>query len=187
MAGTAGDSRRTDGEGGSFPQGLETDLAELLAVMPRVFRGMRRGGNPGAKGAGPPPGIRELFKSGALGPRHVPVLIVLVLDGPQAVGDLAHRLGLSLATVSLMTGELARAGLVERHEDDRDRRRTLVSIAERHRRRLAPFVEQRVAPLRHALERMSPDIRQAFLAGWRVLAEEIERSASADAERPTAV
>ena len=62
----------------------------------------------------------------------------------------------------------------ERHEDERDRRRTVVSIAERYRRRLAPFVDQRLAPLRRALERMSPEIRQAFLAGWRVLAEEID-------------
>jgi DNA-binding MarR family transcriptional regulator len=144
--------------------------------MPRVFRVMRRAAD--AESSSPPPALKELFKSGALGPRHIPVLVVLMLDGPQTVGELARRLGLSLATLSLMSSELARAGLVERHEDEQDRRCTRVSIAERYRRRLTPFVEQRLAPLRRALERMPPELREAFLAGWHVLAEEVERSQS---------
>jgi DNA-binding MarR family transcriptional regulator len=156
--------------------GIEQDLSELLRVMPRVFRGLRRGAAPEGEAAMPGAAFKELFKQGALGPRHIPVLVVLVLDGPQTVGDLATRLGLNLATVSLMVGELDRAGLVERREDEQDRRRTLVSIAERHRRRLAPIVDQRIAPLRRALERMPVEVRGGFLAGWRLLADEIERS-----------
>jgi DNA-binding MarR family transcriptional regulator len=109
------------------------------------------------------------------------VLVVLVLEGPQTVGALAQRLGLNLATVSLMVGELSKAGLVERHEDERDRRRTLVSIPDEHCWKLAPFVSQRIAPVRRALERMSPEVREAFLAGWRVLADEIERTSGAAA------
>jgi DNA-binding MarR family transcriptional regulator len=150
------------------------ELLELLSVMPRVFRGLKRGSE--SSGHDTVAGFAALFKGGELGPRHVPVLVVLALEGPLSVGDLARRLGLSVATVSLMAGELARAGLVERAEDDHDRRRTLLSISERHRRRLGPLVDNRIAPVRRALERMSPEIRQAFLAGWRVLAEEIDRS-----------
>jgi DNA-binding MarR family transcriptional regulator len=150
------------------------ELIELLRVMPRVLQALRRG----AEDAPPRSAqVKQLFKDGALGPRHIPVLVVLVLDGPMTVGDLAHRLGLNLATVSLMAGELARVGLVDRREDERDRRRTLVSIPQRHGRRLAPVVNQRIEPLRRALERMSPEVREAFLAGWRVLAEETERAA----------
>ncbi len=150
------------------------DLIELVGIMPRVFRGLKRGadGDSGKKSA-----LAAMFKGGELGPRHIPVLVVLVLEGPLAVGDLARRLGLNVATVSLMAGELARAGLVERAEDEHDRRRTLLSIPERHRRRLGPFVDQRIAPVRRALERMSPELRRAFLAGWQILAEEIDRSA----------
>lgn len=152
---------------------VNSDLIELLRVMPRVFRGLRRPGEEGSARGSP---IKQLFKGGALGPRHIPVLVVLVLEGPHTVGDLAHRLGLNLATVSLMVGELAKTGLVERREDERDRRRTLVSIPDAHCWRLAPFVNQRIAPVRRALERMSPEAREAFLAGWRVLADEIERA-----------
>jgi DNA-binding MarR family transcriptional regulator len=158
------------GERADDPPGLSvnSDLIELLRVMPRVFRGLRRTSDDGG-------GIKAMFKGGALGPRHIPVLVVLVLEGPQTVGALAQRIGLNLATVSLMVGELSKAGLVERHEDERDRRRTLVSIPDEHCWKLAPFVSQRIAPVRRALERMSPEVRTAFLAGWRVLADEIER------------
>lgn len=155
---------------------VDSDLIELMRVMPRVFRGLRRGGHQESGGplrGGP---ILALFKGGGLGPRHIPVLVVLVLEGPLTVGDLAQRLSLNLATVSLMAGELAKAGLVERREDERDRRRTLVSIPDEYCWRLAPFVNERIAPVRRALDRMSPEVRQAFLAGWRVLAEEIERT-----------
>jgi DNA-binding MarR family transcriptional regulator len=172
-------------EGQDSPQGLSvnSDLIELLRVMPRVFRGLRRSGEQFSDASPPSEGFRALFKDGTLGPRHIPVLVVLVLEGPQTVGDLARRVGLNLATVSLMAGELAKAGLVERHEDERDRRRTLVSIPQEHCWRLAPFVGQRIAPVRRALERMSPEVREAFLAGWRVLADEIERGTPGVSER----
>jgi DNA-binding MarR family transcriptional regulator len=141
--------------------------------MPRVFRGLRHGSaERSAPDATRGPSPAELFKGGGLGPRHIPVVVVLMLDGPMSVSDLAHRLGLSLATVSLMASELARAGLVERHEDERDRRRTMVSMSERHRVRFEPFVRDRIAPLRRALERMPAEIRAAFIQGWRLLAEE---------------
>ncbi len=157
---------------------MNSELIELMRVMPRVFRGLRRGGESPSGGPAKASWFKSLFEAGRLGRRHIPVLVVLVLEGPLTVGDLAERLSLNLATVSLMVGELAKTGLVERHEDERDRRRTLVSIPEEHCWRLAPFVNQRISPVRRALERMSPEVRQAFLAGWRVLADEIERAAA---------
>lgn len=163
---------------------VDSELIELMRVMPRVFRGMRRGND---DGPGTPPKsawIKSLFAGGGLGPRHIPVLVVLVLEGPHTVGDLAQRLSLNLATVSLMVGELSKAGLVERHEDERDRRRTLVSIPDEYCWRLAPFVNQRIAPVRRALERMSPEVRSAFLAGWRLLADEIDRAAEGARDHP---
>ena len=154
---------------------VNSDLMELMRVMPRVFRGLRRGGDGAPGEPSKSAWIKTLFQDRGLGPRHIPVLVVLVLEGPLTVGDLAQRLSLNLATVSLMVGELSKVGLVDRHEDERDRRRTLVSIPDEQCWRLAPFVNQRIAPVRRALERMSPEVRQAFLAGWRVLADEIDR------------
>jgi len=163
-----------------IPSNVSADLIELLRVMPRVFRGLRRRGTESDESTWSKSALSALFKRGGLGPRHIPVVIVLVLEGPFTVGELADRLRLNLATVSLMVGELARAGLVERREDEQDRRRVLVSIPEQHCQRLAPFVNERIAPLRRALDRMSPELRQAFLTGWQLLAEEIERSSRPD-------
>jgi DNA-binding MarR family transcriptional regulator len=176
----AGEPERPDDSAAGLT--VDSDLIELMRVMPRVFRGLRRGGEGPAGADSGSAWLKSLFNGEGLGPRHIPVLVVLVLEGPHTVGNLAQRLSLNLATVSLMVGELSKAGLVDRHEDERDRRRTLVSVPDEHCWRLAPFVNQRVAPVRRALERMSPDVRAAFLAGWRVLADEIERG-SGDASR----
>jgi DNA-binding MarR family transcriptional regulator len=152
---------------------LDADLAELLRLMPRVFRGLRAGRDTDSIDEHAAE-MKALFKAGPLGPRHVPVMVVLMLEDQMAVSDLAERLGLSVATVSLMTGELARAGLVERREDERDRRRTLVSVSEQYRDRLVPLVRERIGPLRRGLEQMDPKVRAGFIAGWRVLAAELE-------------
>jgi DNA-binding MarR family transcriptional regulator len=169
------ESERTDDTGPGLT--VNSELMELMRVMPRVFRGLRRGGDGAPGEPSKSAWIKTLFQERGLGPRHIPVLVVLVLEGPLTVGDLAQRLSLNLATVSLMVGELSKAGLVDRQEDERDRRRTLVSVPDEHCWRLAPFVNQRIAPVRRALERMTPEVRQAFLAGWRVLADEIDRGA----------
>jgi DNA-binding MarR family transcriptional regulator len=164
-------------EGEATVADVDCALGELMRIMPRVLRGLRRGSacrQDGGGANGTTAGLRELLASGGLGPRHIPVLVALAADGQMSVGDLAHRVGLTLATVSLMVGELARVGLVDRREDERDRRRTLVSVAEQHRVPLAWLVSERTEPLRRALSRMSPEIRHAFVTGWRLLADEIE-------------
>ncbi len=164
---------------------LDADLSELLRLMPRVFRGLRAWG--GAEPADEQAArLKELFHAGPLGPRHMPVMVVLMLEDQMAVSDLAQRLGLSVATTSLMTGELARAGLVERREDERDRRRTLVSVTEEYRAQLVPLVRERIGPVRRGLERMDPEVRAGFLAGWRLLAAELDSIAGDAAADPDA-
>jgi DNA-binding MarR family transcriptional regulator len=88
------------------------------------------------------------------------------------VGELAERLGLAPATVSLLVNELNRAGLVERREDEADRRRTLVSVPEEHRRLLSDLAEERLGVVRRTLARLAPEERDHFAAGLRILAEE---------------
>ncbi len=169
---SAGPPEGEDGALSAPGLGVDADLAELLRVMPRVFRGLRAGG--GEAVGEHAVELKELFKGGGLGPRHIPVMVVLMLEDEMAVSELAQRLGLSVATISLMTGELARAGLVERREDESDRRRTLVSVSEQYRERLVPLVRERIGPLRRGLERMDPDVRAGFVAGWRILAAVVE-------------
>lgn len=150
--------------------GVEVDAAllELLTIMPPVIRALKR--QRGTHEPGPPAAVKALLSGGALGPRHLPVIVVLALQGTMTVSELARRIGLGVAATSLMVGELHRAGIVERHADESDRRRTIVSISEDLREECETMARERLAPLRKALETMGPEVRAHFLEGWRVLA-----------------
>jgi DNA-binding MarR family transcriptional regulator len=137
------------------------------------------------KHRGPPPGMfEEAFCEGELGPRHGPVLMAIAFEGQLSVSELAERLDLSLSTTSLLVGELSRAGLVSRTEDDRDRRRTLVALADGYREAAEEWLQARLTPLRRTLERLSPEARAGFLKGWRILRDETRAAEEAELRAP---
>lgn len=110
---------------------------------------------------------------GSLGPRHVNVLMWLSITGSISVTELSSRLGVTLGTASLMVGELSRAGLVQRTEDDRDRRRTIIRISHAQRDEVENFLRARRAPLRRVLEQLSPAERAGFTRALRLLVDEL--------------
>ena len=122
----------------------------------------------------PPAAMEALIASKALGPRHVPAVVRLASEGPMSVGELAERLGVSLPTASLLVGDLSRHGLVDRREDERDRRRTIVTVADRYRADMVAAYTARSAPVRRALARLSLTERATFLKGIRALGDEHE-------------
>jgi DNA-binding MarR family transcriptional regulator len=93
--------------------------------------------------------------------------------GELSVSQIAERIGLSLATTSLMVGELAREGLVERTEDDRDRRRTIVRLHADYRAVMDAWAQSRFAPVGRALGGLSPAAHAHFLDGLRSIADEL--------------
>jgi DNA-binding MarR family transcriptional regulator len=129
----------------------------------------------------PPAAMVALISSKALGPRHVPVMVRLATEGPMSVGELAERLGVSLPTASLLVGELSRQGLVERREDERDRRRTIVTVAERYREDMVSAYATRSEPVRRAFAALAPDERKTLIKAFRLIGEEYEQ-AVAEAE-----
>jgi DNA-binding MarR family transcriptional regulator len=130
-----------------------------------------------------PVSLRAAFEAGGLGRRHIPVLMAVGADGPLSVSQIAERIGLSLATTSMMVGELDRRGLVERTEDERDRRRTLVRLPDCHRAIMESWWRDRVAPIARALARLSPRARMQFMDSLRVVAAEATRGALAGDDR----
>lgn len=146
---------------------METDeaLRLLLRALPQVAAGLKRPGVPAP--------LQVLFA--ALGPRHIPVLSYVLLDGPMSVGELAERLGLALPTTSLMIRDLESAGLVDRVEDPADRRRRQIGIRDEHREAVEGWLAHRAEPIRAALDRLSPAQRGALSHGMQVLAEEFGR------------
>jgi len=110
-------------------------LAPLLARLALVWR--RRSGE-----------IPDALKdAGRQGPRHIGLLMSLAIEGPATVSELAYRMDMTAAHASLVVGELARAGLVEREHDERDRRLIVVSLSESTKPAVAEMRRRSAAPL----------------------------------------
>ena len=143
-------------------------LTELLRYFGRTMAAIKRGGRP------VPSVIEQAAEQNCLGPRHGRVLAAVAIERDLSVSELAERLGLGVPTTSLMVGELSRVGLLERSEDARDRRRTLVRLHPDHAQDVERWMLERITPLRRTLERLAPDARVHFLEGWRILADEVQ-------------
>ena len=146
---------------------IDVQVRELIALFAGIFKGLKQD-----REEEKPEELQRAFDQGALGERHFPPLIVLSLEGPMSVSELADRVGLTVATTSLLVGELSRAGLVERSEDEQDRRRTIVTLSEEIRKIAEPRIKEHLQPFRRTLERLSPAARAHFMEGMRVLNEE---------------
>jgi DNA-binding MarR family transcriptional regulator len=96
-------------------------------------------------------------------------LITLHRLGPQAVGELGRRLGLSEPAASLLVDRLEERGHVRRERDGGDRRRCLISLSDAGKdltSRLSESREEQVARWLTALER---DELEGLLHGFRGL------------------
>jgi DNA-binding MarR family transcriptional regulator len=150
---------------------LEEDLGELSSLIWETLRGLKNA-------SPPPPELHDAGVRGSLGPRHMPALLAVAAAGPLSVSELARRLGLGLSTTSAIVGQLSRAGLLERAEDESDRRRTIVRLHDDYSEVISEWVGRARAPLRGTLERLAPDAREHFMEGWRILHEEATRTSS---------
>jgi DNA-binding MarR family transcriptional regulator len=147
-----------DGTGGSQESVL---CLRLMQSFRRVTRGMRRWQD-GAAPPGPAP----------LSPRHVAAL-EQIRGGQLTVGELASRLGLTLPTVSGVLADLDRAGLVERHPDPADRRRTIVGIVPGQATLIGEWLDGAARPLARVLGKLTPGEQEAFLKAMDLLETEL--------------
>jgi DNA-binding MarR family transcriptional regulator len=127
---------------------VESGVRTMLLLMPRMVGRAKRIPVP------------EALRSLDLAPRHLSLLALLLFDGPQSVNELAGRLELAPTTVSLMVGELSTKGVLERREDEADRRRTIVAIAESGRKPVEDWLSAGARAWRKALEPLTPEQRE---------------------------
>ncbi|MEV0399944.1 MarR family transcriptional regulator [Actinoallomurus sp. NPDC050550] len=146
---------------------IPAEYREVLALIPLVAAYFQR-----ARGdmSGE---ILEAFRTHGLTARHGAALPHLLGTHAMTVTELSRRLGISLSTASELVGDLSRAGWVERREDPDNRRRTLVSIADRHRPMIEAFIARRSAPLVRVLRDLSPQDREGFVTGLTAWAHEV--------------
>ena len=141
------------------------DLAELTSLVPVTLHDL--------KSAVPAPmPMRDAMERSSLGKRHASALLSVAAAEPIGVSELAKRLGLLLSSTSTLVGDLSRAGMLVRAEDDHDRRRTIVRVHEDYRDAMELWLEVALGPFRTTLERLSPPARAHFMQGWRILGEE---------------
>lgn len=137
----------------STPDGPDVDdaIRTLLLFMPRLVGRVKRHRVP------------PELASFSLAPRHLSLLAYLLFEGPLGVNELAARLEVAPATVSLMVGDLSRQGILRRREDDADRRRTIVSIADEHHAAINDWLGQGTVAWRVALAPLTPAQRKTFI------------------------
>jgi DNA-binding MarR family transcriptional regulator len=150
---------------------VEDDLVELASMVPLTLHDLKNS-------VPAPMPMRDAMERTTLGKRHASALLAIAATEPVSVSELARRLGLLLSSTSTIVGELSRAGLIQRAEDDQDRRRTIVRVHEDYRDAMEVWLELALAPMRNTLERLTPQARRHFLEGWRVLGEEAAAHAS---------
>jgi DNA-binding MarR family transcriptional regulator len=129
----------------------DAEVRELLLLMPRIVGRIKRITVPDA--------LRELD----LAPRHLSLLSMLLLDGPQTVSELAASLGVAPTTVSLIVGDLSRKGVLARREDEADRRRRIVDISDAHRAAITAWLARGGQAWRAALAPLTPQERRTVV------------------------
>jgi DNA-binding MarR family transcriptional regulator len=137
------------GAGGA--DGLDDAVRSLLLLMPRMVSRVRKIPVP------------EPLRSFPLAPRHLSLLSYLLFDGPMTVNELAARLQVAPTTVSLLVSELNRMGILERREDETDRRRRIVAIAPDQQPAITAWLAPGAAAWRRALAPLTPDQRRLFV------------------------
>jgi len=133
---------------------IRPHIAQLAPLMPQLgFALRRRAGD-----------VPELLTTvGGHRERHIAMLISLGIAGPAPVSDLAARLRMTTAHASLVAGDLAKAGLVEREHDSSDRRRVIVSLSEAAKGAVAQMRERNAAPLVKFLAGLNDDEAREFI------------------------
>lgn len=123
----------------------------LLLLLPRVIGRAKRARIPAE------------LSSFSLAPRHLSLFSYLQFDGPMPVNELASRLQVAPATVSLMVSELSKKGLLDRREDENDRRRTIVSIAPARKDAVEQWIASTANAWQAAMEPLTDEQRQFFV------------------------
>jgi DNA-binding MarR family transcriptional regulator len=141
----------------SVDEGIRT----MLLLMPRLVGRAKRIPVP------------EQLRGLELAPRHLSLLAYLLFDGPLGVGELASRLEVAPTTASLLVGELSRKGVLERREDDHDRRRTIVTIADASRAAVQAWLASSATAWRTALEPLTAEQRGIVIRTLRVYEEAV--------------
>ncbi|MBM9509701.1 MarR family winged helix-turn-helix transcriptional regulator [Actinacidiphila acididurans] len=121
-------------------------------------------------------GVPAELRDFSLAPRHLSLFSYLLFDGPLSVNELAARLEIAPATVSLMIGDLSRQGILRRDPDPTDRRRTIVSIDPAHRPAIDSWLARGARAWRRALSPLTPAERALVIRTFQAYEDGLDAS-----------
>lgn len=121
-------------------------LAELLGRLNAELTGQSMGA------------VLQILQGANLSMPRLVALLYLQRRGSTSISGLSEHLNLALATTSQAIDLLVQAGLVERHEDARDRRHKLVTITSAGAAVAARVREARLAETARRLADLPPDL-----------------------------
>ena len=126
---------------------------EILQLIPQIMRTL----------------AAEFRRSGQLmTPGNLQLMLILV-EGPSNLSELAELHNVSLPTMSRTVSRLEKIGWVERRSDPTDRRVTLIVLTDNGQQRLLEMSELAQETLTRALESTSSADREHLSAGLDVM------------------
>jgi len=115
-------------------------------------------------------------------------MATITMHGPQPVGELGRRLGISEPAASLLVDKLEERGLAARTRDERDRRRTLVTATQAGDELATRLRQGREEQTGRWLDALSDDELAGLLLGFQGLLRIVElEGAGAPAPQAEAV
>ena len=108
-------------------------------------------------------------------------MAMITMFGPQRVGEIGRRLGISESAASLLVDKLEERGLAGRTRDEQDRRRTLVTATPAGDELGGRLRQGREEQAQRWLDALTDDELEGLLIGFRGL-RRIVREEAAEAE-----
>ncbi len=106
-------------------------------------------------------------------------LLVLAEEGPLVIGRIAQRLGIGLSTGGHLVDRLVQAGLAERTEDVKDRRRTLARLTPKGEDLYARLLNHPLQ-MQSLIQKLEDADLAALLQGLQALNKLVDVESSAD-------
>ena len=101
-------------------------------------------------------------------------MATITMYGPQPVGELGRRLGISEPAASLLVGKLEERGLAARTRDEQDRRRTLVTATTAGEELATRLRQGREEQTQRWLDALTDDELDGLLLGFQGLLRIVE-------------
>ena len=101
-------------------------------------------------------------------------MATITMYGPQPVGELGRRLGISEPAASLLVGKLEERGLAARTRDEQDRRRTLVTATQAGDELATRLRQGREEQTQRWLDALTDDELAGLLLGFQGLLRIVE-------------